>query len=334
MNIVTQAEALLQSKLVAAGVGLKAPTLDIGVRSLSGIIPPIPSIGIGVGLPALPLPSPSALVAGIAGQAQGAVRALTAPLQNIAGQAQAALSGALGGLRGAQVPFVGSDVLGNVFAQDSVPSNISLLADDDVTTVVTVRPLRMLVSGVDSIGEIQADVVLREHHVDTLVMTSHPVETGSQITDHSYLPPAEIALDLGWSNSSEAAAGDANYAYNQYQRLIALQHSRTPFEVFTGKRYYPAMLLVDLSTETTQETEYALIATLHCRELIAAQVSATTLPPIAQQAIPAKTNPQVNTGTQTAAPANPSPGGVSGSVINALKNKFSALGDFATGGGF
>ena len=335
-NLVSQAEGLLKSKLTGAltqplDVGVRAlasagtslPQIkDIGIRALTGVnLPTLTSVGnVSAALSNLGLPSPSGLARNIFGQAQSAINAFTAPLQNIAAQAQAqgALSNARGSLKSPGVTFIGSDFAGNLFGGAADISNISDLAADNISTVATFRPLRLLASPVQSIGEIYADVVISEQHSDQLVMTEHPVEQGSQVTDHSYLLPSEVTLELGWSNSSEFAEGDANYAYNQYQRLRALRESRVPFEVYTGKNYYPKMLLVDLRNETTQETEFSLIATLRCRELIAAVVSATTLPPTSQQAIPSKTASVVDNGPQTAAPATASPNGVSGDLIGKL----------------
>ena len=37
-----------------------------------------------------------------------------------------------------------------------------------------------------SIGGFTADVTIEERHEDSLVVTQHPVETGSSIADHAY----------------------------------------------------------------------------------------------------------------------------------------------------
>jgi hypothetical protein len=116
-----------------------------------------------------------------------------------------------------------------------------------VTDIVTAlfKPQRGL-------GPITAQVTIEEHHLDDLTITKHPVELGAQITDHSYKEPAEVVIRCAWSNSgingliSNIASvvdlieggnqGIANYIQQVYAQLLALQESRIPFDIVTGKR--------------------------------------------------------------------------------------------------
>lgn len=152
-----------------------------------------------------------------------------------------------------------------------------------------------------SIGSFQAYITLDERHHDELVITDHPVEQGASISDHAYKKPAEVTLTLAWSNSSLSAITSfqgRNYSEFAYKQLLALQASRTPFSLSTGKRRYKNMLIQSLDTTTDAKTENSLIATIHCREVIIVQTATTQLQPSENHAMPQKTAPIVNAGVK------------------------------------
>lgn len=152
-----------------------------------------------------------------------------------------------------------------------------------------------------SVVSFQAYVTLEERHHDELVITDHPVEQGAAISDHAYKKPAEVTLTLAWSNSSLSAITSFQLSdYNRfvYKQLQTLQASRTPFDLSTGKRRYQNMLIHSLDTTTDAKTENSLIITLHCREVIIVQTTATTLQPAANMTDPQKTAQLANTGTK------------------------------------
>lgn len=176
-----------------------------------------------------------------------------------------------------------------------------------------------------SIGPITAMVTLEELGTDNLQITEHPVELGANINDHAFKQPAEVVIRCGWSNSSlgslisgvrQAVAsifGDSafgsDYVSGVYNQLLALQESRIPFDVSTGKRTYQNMLMRSLALTTDSRTEYALMCTVVCRQVIIVQTQATTLPPRDAQANPQGTGEVANMGTKQTAQAFPAPGG-------------------------
>jgi hypothetical protein len=115
-----------------------------------------------------------------------------------------------------------------------------------------------------SIGFIVPDVVMEEQHHDELVVTEFPVEDGAAITDHAYMRPAVLLMRCGFSNSS---AGSEGYVVDVYNRFLALQRSRQPFSVSTGKRLYRNMLINALDIITDQRSENALMVTIGLREI-------------------------------------------------------------------
>lgn len=152
-----------------------------------------------------------------------------------------------------------------------------------------------------SVGSFQAYVTLDERHHDELVITDHPVEQGASISDHAYKKPAEVTMTIAWSNSSLGSIASFQFgSYNQfiYKNLLALQASRTPFALSTGKRRYQNMLIQSLDTTTDAKTENSLIVTLHCREVIIVQTTTTQLQPADNMSSPQKTAALTNAGTK------------------------------------
>lgn len=169
----------------------------------------------------------------------------------------------------------------------------------------------LLFYGDRNIGGMIPDVMVRESHRDELEITQHPVEIGAPVSDHYYVKPVELQLEMGWTNSSLSAINitsllegnlptlsfDESRVKEVYGQLLSLQKSGVLISIVTGKRIYNSMLISGLSTETTAETEYALIITANCREVIIVTTSAASIAPRAQQALPASTASAVDQGT-------------------------------------
>lgn len=192
------------------------------------------------------------------------------------------------------------------------------------------------------IGGLTAMATLEETHTDELQITEHPIEQGANINDHAYKRPAEVVIRCGWSDSSFAgliagvrdAVGairtgifnkedfapslmelrdgstfGSDYVSGVYNRLLALQESRVLFDVATGKRLYPNMLMRSLTMTTDGNSEFALMCTVVCRQVIIVQTQATTLPPREDQAIPQATGSILELGTRQLLLADAAPGG-------------------------
>lgn len=185
---------------------------------------------------------------------------------------------------------------------------------------ILVRPKRQ-------IGAFAATVTIAEDHSDELEITDQPVEQGASITDHAFKRPAEVTIECGWSNSpgsssllgSLASAVTGTIAGVQslltgnsvsqvkdiYAKFLALQESRVPMDVYTGKRVYRNMLIKSLSTRTDVNSENSLYLTVRLRQIIIV-ASATTLSVTADasaQRSPGSTNPTADGGTRQLQPA-------------------------------
>ncbi len=171
------------------------------------------------------------------------------------------------------------------------------------------------------IGTIVPNVTIEEIHQDTLIITDHPVETGATISDHAFKMPVELEMRCGWSNSTAQTEG---YVQAVYAELLALQGAREPFNVVTGKRSYSNMLLAGLTITTDAASEYALMSSIHLREVIIVNTSGATVPQSAQ-ASPQQTASDVNNGVQSLQPApyvNAAGQTVSSPPLNTVLNQF------------
>jgi hypothetical protein len=150
-----------------------------------------------------------------------------------------------------------------------------------------------------SIGSIIPDVVVEERHEDALMITEHPVETGAAISDHAYKRPSRVEMRIGFSDSTAAAAG---YVQQAYQELLALQAAREPFDVFTGKRAYSNMLIANLSVVTDRKSEWMLGALVTLQQVIIVGTGGFATVPAAAQKAPQTTAPVQKSGTKQIKP--------------------------------
>jgi hypothetical protein len=151
-----------------------------------------------------------------------------------------------------------------------------------------------------SIGGFPAQVVIEEVERDELTITEHPVEQGAPIADHAFKRPSEVTIRAGWSATE---AGDLSAdGGGIYSILLRMQAALQPFNVFTGKRSYKDMLIASLIVETDEKSEFALMATITCRQIILVSTSTTSVSGSSSDAAnhtdPASTGPGVNNGSQ------------------------------------
>ena len=125
-----------------------------------------------------------------------------------------------------------------------------------------------------SIGGIVAEVTIEEAAEDELQITEHPVEQGAPIADHAFKRPSTVTIRAGWSMQ---VSRDMSAETGVYGLLLSWQASLLPFDLITGKRSYGNMLIERLSVTTDQHSEYALMATLVCRQVIIVGTATTTV---------------------------------------------------------
>lgn len=154
-----------------------------------------------------------------------------------------------------------------------------------------------------SIGGIVANVTVQETGLDELHVTDNPLEQGASVTDHSFKKPVSIVIRAAWSNSVAEALGNPFYVNEIYSNLQALQATRQPFQVLTGKRLYTNMLMQKLLVDTDEKTEYALMVVCECREIILVSTQTVQLPDATNMS-----SPEVNAPVQKQGPLSLLPG--------------------------
>jgi hypothetical protein len=169
------------------------------------------------------------------------------------------------------------------FLGGALTGTVGGLAGSAISSAITsilVRPR--------SIDAFTADVTIEERHEDALVITQHPVETGSNISDHAYKLPAKLTIRCGWSNSSMSAlygvvssllegSFDSDYVRSIYSKFLTLQQARSLVDVETGKRSYTNMLISRLSVVTDEKTENVLMMTCELQEILMASTSTVSV---------------------------------------------------------
>lgn len=170
------------------------------------------------------------------------------------------------------------------------------------------------------IGAIVPSVAISEKHSDTLEITEHPIEDGAPVSDHAYKRPPEVTMELGFAGGGSLLDGvDTTQMFNLnsglslgtspreiYQQLVALQESRVPFDVTTGKRQYQNMLIKSLDVTTDKVSENVLMCALTLRNVIISRTHSISVADKANMADGASTSAVQNSGTKSAKPVNES----------------------------
>lgn len=190
-----------------------------------------------------------------------------------------------------------------------------------LTAVAQLGLESLLVKPRRNIGPFKAQVTIEEVHTDELEITDQPIEQGARISDHAYVRPAELVIQCAWSDSPSnigvfdgligavtgtiAGVGaffggeDVTQSRAMYEKLLALQADRTPFEVYTGKRVYKNMLIKSLKVTTDKASESSLMLTCVLRQVIIVTTRTLTVgAPPEDQASPEETAPPEDEGDQ------------------------------------
>jgi hypothetical protein len=122
------------------------------------------------------------------------------------------------------------------------------------------------------------DAFLKMTHTSRLTITEHPVQTGAALTDHAFLQPRELSIEVGMSNVAssfvpEQFSGGYSRSVTAFQVLKDLQALRVPIQVHTRLGLYQNMLVEVLSAPDDFMTLDGLRCTVTFREIIVAQVT-------------------------------------------------------------
>lgn len=123
------------------------------------------------------------------------------------------------------------------------------------------------------------DAVTRVTYTHDLEVTTHPVQTGAEITDHSYMHPKELELtvcmsDVMISRFSGQFTGSWSRSRAGWDILKKIQEDRVPVSVLTRLGRYDNMLITSLTqTDSNSNDHTALHAQVSLQEVLMAQIS-------------------------------------------------------------
>lgn len=128
-----------------------------------------------------------------------------------------------------------------------------------------------------NIGGWVFDAFLKVTHNTRLTITQHPVQSGAALTDHAYLQPKELIIEIGMSDAATSfVSGQFSDGWSRstsaYAVLRELQEMRVPIQIFTKFNLYTNMLVESISAPDDYTTLYGMRATVTFREVIVAQV--------------------------------------------------------------
>lgn len=121
------------------------------------------------------------------------------------------------------------------------------------------------------------DAFLRSTHTSRLNITQHPVQTGAAVTDHAFLQPKELTMEIGMSDVATSLipgqfTGGWSRSVQAFKVLQELQALRVPLQVHSRLGLYQNMLIEELTAPDDFTTLYGLRCTVTMREIMVSQV--------------------------------------------------------------
>lgn len=125
------------------------------------------------------------------------------------------------------------------------------------------------------------DATLRLDHLEYQRITRHPVQTGANITDHSYAEPARLTLEIGMSDVMQSYipsqwgsdTSEPTKSVAAYQQIIAWKKYGTPLKITTRLMEYYPMVVASTTTSDTAETQYGLRSQITFQQIFTAVIA-------------------------------------------------------------
>lgn len=123
------------------------------------------------------------------------------------------------------------------------------------------------------------DAVIELSHEQELELTHHPVQSGASISDHAYIMPARLTLDVGMSDAMDSYeqpdtwSGSTSKSVAAYQTMLALQQARIPLALTTRLRSYSNMFIRSVNPRDTSKTYLGLRMSVVFEQIIIASIT-------------------------------------------------------------
>jgi hypothetical protein len=124
------------------------------------------------------------------------------------------------------------------------------------------------------------DCVILADHDQRLRKTEHPVQTSSAVSDHAFIEPATLSLDVGMSDAMDAynpsfLGQNPSKSVAAYQTMVLLMFSRIPLTITTRLRTYENMIVEHVHPQETFKTRSGLRMRIEFGQVFRAQVQTT-----------------------------------------------------------
>ena len=125
------------------------------------------------------------------------------------------------------------------------------------------------------------DSVPRVEHEGRAIVTQNPVQTGAPVSDHAYVIPSVLTVELLVSDSMQSyTAGQfadaGSRSVSAYQTLKSLYRARTMIALATRIDQYDQMMITNVWAEEDSKTRHSLRARVTFTEIVLASIEQTS----------------------------------------------------------
>ncbi|WP_034438001.1 phage baseplate protein [Clostridium ihumii] len=122
------------------------------------------------------------------------------------------------------------------------------------------------------------DAIFSTQHNTSINITSHPIQTGADISDHAYEEPNKLTFDIGMSDVMQSYlqgqySDNSSRSVSAYKKLRELQSQRLPITIVTKLGTYKNMMIETISSTDDNKTTYGLRATITLKQIFVVNVA-------------------------------------------------------------
>ena len=110
------------------------------------------------------------------------------------------------------------------------------------------------------LGRFYFDAVFSAQHRFTVTLTKHPVQNGASISDHAYMEPSEVMIDIGMTDTMKGHS--KNHSVNAFKTLKTMMSLRQPVKLVTRLNTYTNMVITSISVPDDVKTMNTLRSTI------------------------------------------------------------------------
>ena len=124
------------------------------------------------------------------------------------------------------------------------------------------------------------DAVIRLDHQQSQRITQHPVQTGANISDHSFALPAQLTMEIGMSDVMQSYVpgqwgtdtSEPTKSVQVYQSLVFWKDQGSPLTITTRLGVYENMVIAHISAPDDVKTMYGLKCLVTFQQIFTASV--------------------------------------------------------------